>query len=169
MIVRHGEKFMCQMKDEEGNNIPLTVIEYIYYSLADDEVKLSNPLYERMLAEGFNHIKEEGFKAEHFFVNHPDADINKRAANLCMDNVPLSKLHAEMPADERLDEIVPNLMASLKLNIVQQELKTIIEKTKKPECRNNKEALRYLMAEFNKKSKRAKELAKECGERVILK
>lgn len=169
MIVRHGEKFMCQMKDEEGNYIPLTVIEYIYYSLADDEVKLSNPLYERMLAEGFNHIKEEEFKAEHFFVNHPDADINKLAANLCMDNVPLSKLHAEMPADERLDEIVPNLIASLKLNIVQQELKTIIEKTKKPECRNNKEALRYLMAEFNKKSKRAKELARDCGERVILK
>ena len=169
MLVRHGEKFMCQMKDENGNDIPLTVIEYIHYSLADDETRLSDPLYERMLAEGFEHIKEEGFKAEHFFVNHPDADINKLAANLCMDNVPLSKLHAEMPADERLDEIVPNLIASLKLNIVQQELKTIIEKTKKPEFRNDKEALRNLMTEFNKKSKRAKELARNCGERVILK
>ena len=74
-----------------------------------------------------------------------------------------------MPADERLDEIVPNLIASLKLNIVQQELKTIIEKTTKPEFRNDKEALRNLMTEFNKKSKRAKELARNCGERVILK
>lgn len=169
MLVRHGEKFMCQMKDEEGNDIPLTVIEYILYSLADDNIELSDPLYERILKEGIEHVKDEGFKAESFFVNHPDADINKLAANLCMDNVPLSKLHGELPADERLDEIVPNLIASLKLSIVQENLKAIIEQSKKPETRNNKDLLRSLMAEFNEKAKRAKELAKECGERVILK
>ena len=169
MLVRHGEKFMSQMVDEEGNDVPLTVIEYIYYSLADDDIKLSDPLYERILKEGLEHIKEDGFKAEHFFVNHPDADINKLAATLCMDNVPLSKLHGELPTDERLDEIVPNLIASLKLSIVQSDLKTIIEKTKKPEIRNNRNELRALMTEFNEKTKRAKELAKECGERVILK
>jgi hypothetical protein len=78
-------------------------------------------------------------------------------------------LHGELPTDERLDEIVPNLIASLKLSIVQSELKTIIEKTKKPEVRNNRNELRALMTEFNEKTKRAKELAKECGERVILK
>ncbi len=160
---------MSQMVDEEGNDVPLTVIEYIYYSLADDDIKLSDPLYERILKEGLEHIKEDGFKAEHFFVNHPDADINKLAATLCMDNVPLSKLHGELPTDERLDEIVPNLTASLKLSIVQSDLKTIIEKTKKPEIRNNKNELRALMTEFNEKTKLAKELAKECGERVILK
>ena len=169
MMVRHGEKFMCQMKNEEGKDVPLTVIEFIYYSLADDNIQLSNPLYERMLTEGFEHIKEEGFKAEHFYVNHPDADINKLAADLCIDNVPLSKLHSEAPADERLDEIIPNLVASLELSIVQSELKTIIDKTKKPEFRNNKEALRQLMTEFNEKQKLAKELARKCGERVILK
>jgi DNA primase len=157
------------MKDEEGNDIPLTVIEYILYSLADDNIELSDPLYERILKEGIEHVKDEGFKAESFFVNHPDADINKLAANLCMDNVPLSKLHGELPADERLDEIVPNLIASLKLSIVQENLKAIIEQSKKPETRNNKDLLRSLMAEFNEKAKRAKELAKECGERVILK
>ena len=169
MLVRHGEKFMSMMEDEEGNEIPLTVIEYIYYSLEDEDIKLSDPLYERMLKEGFEHAKEEGFKAEHFYVNHPDAEINKLAANLCLDNVPLSKLHEELPSDERLDEIVPNLMASLKLSIVQGELKSIIDKTKKSEIRENKDELRALMTEFNEKSKRAKELAKECGERVILK
>ena len=169
MLVRHGEKLMCQMQDENGNDIPLSVIEYIRYSLEDDEIKLSNPLYERMLEEGFRHIKEEGFKAEHFFVNHPDADINKLAANLSLDNVPLSKLHAEAPSDERLDEIIPNLVASLKLSIIQNELKEIINKTKKPEIKNNKEELRSLMTAFTEKTKLAKELAKDCGERVILK
>ena len=169
MLVRHGEKFMCQMKDEEGNDIPLTVIEFIHYSLADDEIKLSDPLYERILSEGLEHIKDEGFKAERFFINHPDADINKLATTLCLNNVPLSKLHAEMPADERLDEIVPNLMASLKLSIVQRELKEIIDKTKKPEVKKNKEEMHALMKLFSEKTKLAKELAKNCGERVILK
>ena len=132
MMVRHGEKLMCQMLDDDGNEVPLSVIEYIHYSLADDDIKLSDPLYERMLEEGFKHIKDEGFKAEHFYVNHPDANINKLAANLSLDNVPLSKLHAEMPTDERLDEIIPNLVASLKLSIVQNELKAIIEKPLPP-------------------------------------
>lgn len=168
MIVRHGEKFMSKMVDEEGNEVPLTVIEYIYYSLADDGIKLSDPLYEHILSEGLCHIKDDGFIAEHFFVNHPDADINKLAADLCMDDEPLSRLHGELPSDERLDEIVPNLMASLKLGIVQDELKVIINKTKKPEIKNNKDELRALMSAFNEKSKLAKELAKECGERVIL-
>jgi type I site-specific restriction-modification system R (restriction) subunit len=59
-------------------------------------------------------------------------------------------------------------MASLKLGIVQDELKVIINKTKKPEIKNNKDELRALMSAFNEKSKLAKELAKECGERVIL-
>lgn len=169
MLVRHGEKMMGQMEDAEGNEIPLTVIEFIHYSLADDGIKLSDPLYERLLKEGLEHVKEEGFKAEHFFINHPDADINRLAATLCMDNVPLSKLHGETPTDERLDIIVPNLMASLKLNIIQNELKAIINKTKKPEYKSNKETIRKLMTEFNEKSKLAQELARQCGERVILK
>ena len=45
----------------------------------------------------------------------------------------------------------------------------IINKTKKPEIKNNKEELRSLMTAFTEKTKLAKELAKDCGERVILK
>ena len=169
MLIRHGEKFMGKMEDEEGNEVPLTVIEYIHYSLEEEGIRLSDPLYEHILQEGLEHIKDEGFKAEHFFVNHPNPEINKLAVDLCTDNVPLSKLHGELPTDERLDEIVPNLMAGLKLSIVYDELKEIIKKTNKPEVKNDREAIRLLMAEFNEKTKKAKELAKECGERVILK
>jgi DNA primase len=169
MLVRHGEKYMCQVKGEDGKDIPLTVIEYIHYSLADDGILLSDPLYQRILKEGMEHVKEDGFRAEHYFVNHPDPAMSKLAVNLSVDNVPLSRVHGNLPEDERLDVIVPNLMAGLRLGIVQSELKAIIEKTRKPEIKEDKEALRKLMTEFSEKTKLAKQLAKDSGERVILK
>ena len=40
---------------------------------------------------------------------------------------------------------------------------------KRPEVKENKETYRKLMNEFNEKSKLTKELAKICGDRVVLK
>ena len=69
----------------------------------------------------------------------------------------------------RLDEIIPSLIASYKLSIVQNKLKDIIEQMKRQEVKEDKEKYRQLMKEFNEKSKLVKELAKECGDRVVLK
>ena len=70
---------------------------------------------------------------------------------------------------ERLDEIIPSLIASYKLSIVQQSLQDIIEQMKQPEAKADKETYRQLLNEFSEKSQLVKELAKECGERVVIK
>ena len=75
----------------------------------------------------------------------------------------------EEDAGLRLQEVVPSLIASYKLNIVQQSLNDIIETMKRSDVKGDKERYRKLIAEFSEKSKLAKELAKECGERVVLK
>ena len=69
----------------------------------------------------------------------------------------------------RLDEIVPSLIASYKLSIVQDELKNIIEQMKRTEVKSDKEQVKKLTEEFKCKTQLAKELAKVCGERVVLK
>ena len=40
MIIRHGEKPMCYIEDENGRDVPLSVAEYISYSLKDDDIQL---------------------------------------------------------------------------------------------------------------------------------
>ncbi|MBR6142570.1 MAG: DNA primase [Bacteroidaceae bacterium] len=188
MIIRHGEKVMCTIEDENGQEVPLTVAEYISYSLKDDDIQLQTPVYRQILEEAVANAHAPNFCAEQYFNNHPDEEIRELAFRLGTDSVELSKLF-EVPTsgeDEegkenlpsqkealgggtRLDEVVPKLIAGYKLNIMQQSLEDIIEQMKRPEVKEDKGKYRQLMTDFNNKSKLVKELAKECGERVVLK
>ena len=188
MIIRHGEKVMCTIEDENGQEVPLTVAEYISYSLKDDDIQLQTPVYRLILEEAVANAHALNFCAEQYFNNHPNEEIRELAFRLGTDSVELSKLF-EVPTsgeDEegkenlpsqkealgggtRLDEVVPKLIAGYKLNIMQQSLEDIIEQMKRPEVKEDKGKYRQLMTDFNNKSKLVKELAKECGERVVLK
>ena len=203
MLVRYGEKVMCYIEDEQGKEVPLTVAEYISYSLQDDNIQLQTPVYRQMLDEAVQNAHTPNFRAEKYFNNHPDGEIRELALKLGTDAVELSKIfdeEASRPSPDlslvgkgdntnedandpspykgeagrgsdslRLDEIIPSLIASYKLGIVQKSLQGIIEQMKHPDVKQDKELYRKLLAEFNDKSKLAKELAKECGERVVLK
>ena len=183
MIIRHGEKIMCYTEDENGKEMPLTVAEYIYLSLKDDELQLQTPVYQKLLDEAVSNAHTPNFRSEQYFISHPDEQIRDLALKLGTDAVELSKLFDVQPTTEpneepqqtvdgwaeRLDEIIPNLIAGYKLSIVQNDLKDIIEQMKRPEIKEDREKYRQLMTEFNEKSKLVKELAKECGDRVVLK
>lgn len=54
MIVRYGEKVMCNLTDEEGNEVPVTVVEYVINDLKEDELAFHNPLHRRILSEASN-------------------------------------------------------------------------------------------------------------------
>ena len=113
----------------------------------------------------------------------PREQIRELALELGPDIVALSKLFdapdvQALPGEEvkqaessdlRLDEIIPKLIASYKLGIVRHELQGIIEQMKNPATKADKERYRKLMTEFSQKSLLVKELAKQCGERVVLK
>ena len=44
-VVRYGEKIMCNLTDEEGNEVPVTVIEYVINDLKEDDLAFHNPLH----------------------------------------------------------------------------------------------------------------------------
>ena len=169
MIIRHGEKVMCYIEDEEGQEVPLSVAEYISYSLRDDDIQLQIPVCRKILEEAVENAHVPNFRAEQHFINHSNQAIRTLALQLGPDSVELSNMFGEQPVDERLDEVIPNLIASYKLSIVQNDLKGIIEQMKRPEIKSDKEKYRQLMTEFSHKSQLVKELAKECGDRVVLK
>lgn len=183
MIIRHGEKVMCYIEDNNGKEIPLTVPEYISLSLKDDDIQLQTPVYQKILDEAVEQSHTPGFRAEQYFISHPEEDVRNLALELGPDIVALSKMFetpttttlseqantGEGTSDEHLDEVVPSLIASYKLSIMQRSLQNIIEQMKRPDVREDKKKYHLLMTEFNEKSKLIKELAKMCGARVVLK
>ena len=183
MIIRHGEKMMCYIDDENGNEVPLTVAQYISLSLKDDDIQLQTPIYRQILEEAVERSHTPNFRAEQYFISHPDEQIRDLSLKLGTDSVELSKLFEtpnttalpaqeetmEAASEERLEEVVPNLIASYKLSVVQKSLQDIIEQMKRPEAKEDKDNYRQLLKEFNEKSKLVKELAKMCGARVVLK
>ena len=82
MIVRYGEKVMCNLTDEEGNEVPVTVVEYVINDLKEDELAFHNPLHRRILSEASEHIHDQEFASERFFVAHPDPQYNPAAEAL---------------------------------------------------------------------------------------
>ena len=183
MIIRYGERIMCTIEDEDGQDMPLSVAEYISLSLKDDAIQLQTPACRSILEEAIENAHTPNFRAEQYFNNHPNEQIRELAFKLGSDAVELSKLY-DIPTfstpidkeivqsndtDLRLDEIVPSLIASYKLNVIQQELQTIIEQMKSSEVKADKDKYRLLLLQFTQKKKLSTELAKQCGDRVVLK
>ena len=168
MIVRYGEQQMCCVDGENGEDVALTVIEYIHYSLTEDGFQLTDPVYSQMLDEAFSHVKEPGFRAEHYFLNHADPQVSSTAFDLSTDREQLSRVYGTQTDDIRPIEVVPRMLATLKLAHVQAELKQIIEQTKSPDAMKDRDAFRQLMERYNEKKRQAETLAKEAGERVVL-
>ncbi len=95
IIVRYGEKIICKILDEAGNEIPVTVIELIISDLRRDELSFHSPLHRQILTEAIEHIHNEGFIAEKYFLAHPDPVISRLSAELIADRYQLSKYHSK--------------------------------------------------------------------------
>ena len=167
IMVRRGEELMCTVEDENGEELRLSVIEYIYYSLNEDNIILQDPIHRQMLEEAFQHVKDAGFVAEHYFLNHTDQRISNLAFDLSTDREQLSRVYGK-EEEVKPAEVIPAMIAALKLQRVRKELKEIIEQTKKPELLKNREAFRELMERYNEKKSMAEALAKEVGSQVVI-
>lgn len=172
MIVRYGEKVMCYLEDENGEEQPLTVIECISSSLKEDELQFHYPLDRRILKEAENHLHDEGFVSERYFLTHPDPEISKQAAELASDRYQLSKYHSKGQAiitdEERLYELVPRLLIDFKLSIVEEEMKHTLQALANPDIYNNPEKCQEIMQHYKELQKIQIPMAQKAGDRVIL-
>ena len=101
MVVRYGEKVLCNVPDEEGKEIPITVTEYVVNDLKEDELAFHNPLHRQMLTEAAEHIHNEGFTAERYFLAHPDPIISKLSTELIADRYHCLLYTSPSPRDTR--------------------------------------------------------------------
>ena len=171
-IIRYGEKIMCNMEDEEGKEIPVSVIEYVVNDLKEDDLAFHNPMHRRILTEAMTHVHDSGFIAERYFIAHSDPELSSIATELASDRYQLSKFHSKTQKittdEERLFELVPLLMINFKNAIVAAELKHIMYALQDPVNEADDEKCAALMQRYKEMKQIESLMAKRLGDRVVL-
>ena len=168
MVVKDGGIKVCEAVDENGAEIPLTVAEYIFHSLAQDGVSLHNDLAKGIIDETMLHVKEAGFDSVAFFLEHSDRNLSAKAFELMTDREQLSRMHddeASLVSAEKLLDRATHLLADMKLSIVRKEIKSVMESIKSvsPGDAN----AQSLLMRFKELKESEGRLAKVCGDRVM--
>ena len=171
MLVRYGERTMCYVESEEGEEIPLTVTEYICADLEQDSLQFHNPTHRKLLDEAVAHLHDKDFCTERYFLAHPDPSISRMAADMLSDRYRLSKSNEQaiVKDEERLHELIPHLLIDFKLAILEEDMKQTVQQLSLPEVAKDPQRAMEVMKHYKKLTETLKEMAKRAGDRVILK
>ena len=169
MVVRYGERTVCTVNDENGNETGISVTEYIHYDLAQDDLSLKHPVYFRMLYDAMTHVGTQGWSAERHFLSHPDAEISAVAVELASDRFQLSRSNERdiRKDDKRLDELVPHLLLEYKLSILKAEMKDVMQQLQSPEVMRDAGRTMDIMKRYKQLQEIMKEISKRTGDRIL--
>lgn len=171
MIIRYGEKVMCYVENEEQEQVPYKVIEFIAASLKEDDLQFHSPLHRKILNEAIVHENDSQFTSERFFLTHPDPEINKLAADMVSERYQLSKYHSKsqkiISDEERLYELIPRLLIDFKLSIVEEEMKHTLLALAQPEIAGNPEKAKEIMERYKTLHQTQMLMARNAGDRIV--
>lgn len=152
----------------------LTVGQYVVQELKIDGLRSTNELYNKVL-DDYNQAQTEMGQVggDRFFINHHNVEISKLASELLGQDHVLSKIHhrfAEVKEERtRLLELVPKVVAELKLKMVQQLLKELHSKVKNLDLtQENRQQLEALIEQINGLNNAKMILAQVLGNRAII-
>ena len=167
LIVRYGERKVCEVETENGGKRQLSVAEFIFHSLSQDGLSLRNANAALIMDEAMKHLNDNGFAAEQYFLNHEDPGLSQLASRLSMDREQLSIYHGRETAhdEERLMDTTNHILADLKLSIVRRDIKGIMKQMKDSSL--SKEQRVQVLVRFKELKEVEARLAKEAGDRVL--
>ena len=170
-LVRYGEQVVCYVENENGEETPIRVTEYISMDLAQDGLQFQNPLHRQLLAEAEANLNKPNFCAERYFLAHPEPNISRMAADLISDRYRLSKSNEQALTkdEERLHDLIPHLLIDFKLSILEEDMKQTIQQLSNPDVAKNAQKSMEVMKHYKELTDTLKEMAKRAGDRVILK
>ena len=147
------------------------------FDLGRDHISFSNELYRQIFEEAVEHIDDPNFEASRFFLSHPDPQVSKLASELISDRYQLSKIHSKILGEEmddknsrllernRLNSYVPRATTELKNFYVLQKIKEVKDAMKS----GDQNDYVTLINQLQQLQEMKKVLAKELGERIVLK
>ena len=165
-VLRHGEETIFEgLETEDGQTMNLSVAQCIDYDLAQDGLHFANDLYNRILAEAVAHSGEEGFRAEPYFLQHPDIDISSLAGQLAISPYHLSRSLQLKQTTESLRQRVTHLVLDLRMNIVRKHLADIQAQMRAAGA--DMDRIRQLMQEYKDAQQLRDALARRIGSDIM--
>ena len=180
VIIRHGDFIIYRdIEDEEGNLINLTVAEWINYSLAAENLHFSVDIYNRVLDETLEHLRDNNFSAEQYFIHHNDIEISQLATELILDKYQYIREQKEESTGrqnvsdesrmeketEKLRNEVLHLLLDFHFDLLERRLQQIKMEITQPN--NTPERMASLMKDFRDTQQKRNELAQQRGNNII--
>ena len=165
-VVRNGEKVIFDnVETEDGGATNLTVAQYVAYDLGQDGLTFHDDLYNQILQEAVTHSGEADFKAESYFMQHPDIQISSLAAKLAIDRHQLSKTFQLKEHDGGLKQHVLHLVLDLRRDIIDKRLKEIQQELKT--VGDDKDKMKKLLEDYRDTQQLRDALAKQLGHDLV--
>lgn len=165
-IVRYGEETIFHnVETEDGQLVNLNVIEYISLDLGADNLQLSVPLYNKILQEAVAHARDDDFKAETFFLHHPDMEISQLATTLSIDDYTLTDSMKVVHDEESLRNQVRHLILDFRMYHVEMKLKQMRQQLSA--AINSTDDIMKLMQQIHELQERRNIYAKNLGNNII--
>ena len=180
VIIRHGDFIIYRdIEDEEGNLINLTVAEWINYSLTAENLRFSVDIYNRVLDETLEHLRDNNFSAEQYFIHHNDIEISQLATELILDKYQYIREQKEESSGsqnvsgetrmeketEKLRNEVLHLLLDFHFDLLERRLQQIKMEITQPN--NTPERMASLMKDFRDTQQKRNELAQQRGNNII--
>ena len=166
-IIRHGDEIIfSDLEAEDGTTVSLNVAQYVDYDLSQDNLSFSTPLYNKILREAVEHSDDKDFKADRYFMQHPDPEISQLALMLGIDSHQLSRSFERQESERDLRQRMQHLILDFRMDIVNQHMKEVQRQLK--EAGSNMELIRELMEEYKQTQELRNALARQRGSDVIV-
>ena len=166
-IIRHGDEVIYEgVETDDGQTINLNVAQYVDYDLGADGLQFSNPLFNRILQEAVEHSGDAGFKADLYFMQHPDPQVSQLAASLGIDRHQLSRSFQVNSNSNLLRQRIEHLILDFRMDIVSQHLKELQRKMK--EVGSDMTQVKELMEDYKQTQELRNALARQRGSDVIV-
>lgn len=176
-LVRYGERTVpCISK--EGEEVIDHVVTYIVHELEMDDLRLSHPLYAKMLDDYYEAFKSgTTLSAQQFFMRSADQEVTSIASDLLSDRYQLSRMFdkhcddnkikvrkMEREESERLTIDLPQVLGDYKSYCVRNEMEKCLAVM---QTSTDEEERSVALKKFIAYKTADKVLAKILGERII--
>lgn len=155
--------------NSNGEQIPITVIDYIAGSIEADDIPFQYPLHIQILEEALNCTTD---LRTHFF-NHPDVEVQNYVFSLVEDRYEKSAMYqkeeSEKEKRERLSSEVQTVMFEYRFAIIKKRCTTIKEQIEAASAIGDNEKVDTLLAELQELNEQRRQISKILGGRPGLK
>ncbi|MBR0195688.1 MAG: DNA primase [Paludibacteraceae bacterium] len=157
LIVRYGE----QQIEVDGE--VYSIGDVVIWSLENDEIAPTRPVFQTIMDEFKQHSKEPGFKAESFFKFHPDPQVSAMAIDMIAEQYRFAKPDNSV----KMGELVTRLIFEIKLTVINMQIDDLEQRLKAAQAANDMDQQLVLLAYQPKLLEQRNEICKRLGNRVI--